>query len=255
MPQPLNPAQKRFQRAAMLVSAAAGLTVLGAAALGAHSAPAGLTSSSLTEAEQAPTQATAELLRLAHADFATQTDDVSSVSGTLGRGDTLSDLLIELGASPAEAHRALAPVFEADYIDPRRVRPGLSATLTFAEGASAARLLGVSLRSEEDYSVLSATNAAGDFEATKLEARLSGLDPFTVAGLEAMTTLAASLTVGLSAIEPEADPLALWQAASLEEEWQADQWGRDLEAQERRAKRQGDFLRACDFVRLARPDA
>lgn len=86
----------------------------------------------------------------------------------------------------------------------------------------------------------------------KLEARLSGLGPFTLAGLEAMTTLAASLTVGLSAVEPEADALALWQAASLEEEWQADQWGRDHEAQERRAKRQGDFLRASDFVRLAR---
>ncbi|MEL6568543.1 MAG: M23 family metallopeptidase [Pseudomonadota bacterium] len=195
MPQPLNPAQKRFQRAAMLVSAAAGLTVLGAAALGAHSAPAGLTSSSLTEAEQAPSPATAELLRLAHADFATQADDVSSVSGTLGRGDTLSDLLIELGASPAEAHRALAPVFEADYVDPRRVRPGLSATLTFAEGESSARLLGVSLRSEEDYSVLSATNAAGDFEATKLEARLRP-QLLRVAGEVSSSLYVAALNLG-----------------------------------------------------------
>ncbi|MEO0699300.1 MAG: ATP12 family chaperone protein, partial [Pseudomonadota bacterium] len=54
---------------------------------------------------------------------------------------------------------------------------------------------------------------------TTLEARLSALDAFTLAGLEAMTTLAASLTVALSAVEAEADPLALWQAASLEEEW------------------------------------
>ncbi|MEO0871305.1 MAG: ATP12 family protein [Pseudomonadota bacterium] len=86
----------------------------------------------------------------------------------------------------------------------------------------------------------------------KLEARLSALDAFTLAGMEAMTTLAASLTVALSAIEAEADPVALWQAASLEEEWQADQWGRDLEAEARRSRRQGDFLRAHEFVKLAR---
>ncbi|MEM6858110.1 MAG: ATP12 family protein [Pseudomonadota bacterium] len=90
---------------------------------------------------------------------------------------------------------------------------------------------------------------------TKLKARLSTLDPFTLAGLEAMTTLAASLTAALSAIEADAEPLALWQAASLEEEWQADQWGRDGEAEERRTKRQNDFLRAHEFVRLARETA
>ena len=30
----------------------------------------------------------------------------------------------------------------------------------------------------------------------------------------------------------------------LEEEWQADLWGRDWEAEERRARREADFLRA-----------
>ncbi|MEL6709795.1 MAG: ATP12 family protein [Pseudomonadota bacterium] len=85
-----------------------------------------------------------------------------------------------------------------------------------------------------------------------LRARLSGLDPFALAALEAMTNLAASLTVGLSALEPDADIGRLWYAASLEEEWQADEWGRDEEAQERRAKRTADFKRASDFARLAR---
>ncbi|MEO0689844.1 MAG: ATP12 family protein [Pseudomonadota bacterium] len=83
----------------------------------------------------------------------------------------------------------------------------------------------------------------------KLRDKIAGFDPFTLAGLEAMTSLAASLTIGLTALEPDADPVALWQAASLEEEWQADEWGRDYEAEERRAKRQTDFLRACEFAK------
>jgi chaperone required for assembly of F1-ATPase len=87
-----------------------------------------------------------------------------------------------------------------------------------------------------------------------LEARLRTLDPFVLAGVEAMTKLAASLTIGLAALdaEQEQEPLALWQAACLEEEWQADLWGRDWEAEERREKREADFLRACAFARLAR---
>lgn len=88
---------------------------------------------------------------------------------------------------------------------------------------------------------------------TALLARLLALDPFRLAGVEAMTKLAASLVIGLAALDArgEEEPLALWQAACLEEEWQADLWGRDWEAEERRARREADFLRACAFARLA----
>jgi chaperone required for assembly of F1-ATPase len=87
-----------------------------------------------------------------------------------------------------------------------------------------------------------------------LRTRLETLDPFTLAGVEAMTKLAASLVTALAALDArgEEEPLALWQAVCLEEEWQAELWGRDWEAEERRARREADFLRACAFVRLAR---
>jgi len=87
-----------------------------------------------------------------------------------------------------------------------------------------------------------------------LEAKLLTLDPFVLAGVEAMTKLAASLVIALAALEAghEEEPRALWQAVCLEEEWQADLWGRDWEAEERRARREADFLRACAFARLAR---
>ncbi|MEO0643890.1 MAG: ATP12 family protein [Pseudomonadota bacterium] len=83
-------------------------------------------------------------------------------------------------------------------------------------------------------------------------AAVEALEPFTLTGLEAMTTLAASLSIGLSALEADADAETLWRAACLEEEWQAEQWGRDEEAEERRARRTVDFLRAAEFARLAR---
>jgi len=87
-----------------------------------------------------------------------------------------------------------------------------------------------------------------------LETRLMALDPFALAGVEAMTKLAASLVTALAALDAaqEEEPLALWQAVCLEEEWQADLWGRDWEAEERRARREADFLRACAFARLVR---
>jgi chaperone required for assembly of F1-ATPase len=87
-----------------------------------------------------------------------------------------------------------------------------------------------------------------------LRARLLTLDAFELAGLEAMTKLAASLTIGLAALDAahEGEPLALWQAACLEEAWQAELWGQDWEAEERRQRREADFLRAAAFARLAR---
>ena len=85
-----------------------------------------------------------------------------------------------------------------------------------------------------------------------LRGKLAKRSPFALTGIEAMVSLAASLVVGLKASDADADTLALWNAASLEEDWQVEQWGRDEEAEERRAKREADFLRACEFVQLSR---
>lgn len=89
---------------------------------------------------------------------------------------------------------------------------------------------------------------------TRLGAELGTLDPFTLAALNTLTSLAASLVIGLAALEPGADAGALWIASELEEEWQAEQWGRDAEAEERRARRAKAFADAAHFAALARND-
>ncbi|MCK0099788.1 molecular chaperone [Qipengyuania sp. S6317L1] len=86
---------------------------------------------------------------------------------------------------------------------------------------------------------------------SRLRDEMAGQSPFSLAAIEMMTHLAASLITGLSAAQPDADALALWNAASLEEEWQAEEWGRDEEAEERREKRTADFLKAREFWALA----
>ncbi len=81
------------------------------------------------------------------------------------------------------------------------------------------------------------------------------LDPFPLAALRMLTSLSASLVIGLAALEPEADAEPLWQAANLEEDWQAEHWGRDAEAQELRQTRFDAFRLAMRFAALARDGA
>ena len=81
---------------------------------------------------------------------------------------------------------------------------------------------------------------------------LETLDAFALAALRNTASLAASLILGLAALEPQADLDALWDAANLEEDWQAELWGKDAEAMERRERRAGAFAAAARFAGLAR---
>ena len=83
---------------------------------------------------------------------------------------------------------------------------------------------------------------------SRLEQVLLAQEPFTLSALNTMAGLAASLVVALAALEPEADPDALWSAANLEEDWQAEQWGQDYEAADLRARRLAIFAAAMAFA-------
>lgn len=75
---------------------------------------------------------------------------------------------------------------------------------------------------------------------------------FELAALETLVPLAASLTLGLAALEPGADADALFAAANCEQDWQADLWGWDAEAEQGRATRLAAFKGAMEFARLLR---
>ena len=129
---------------------------------------------------------------------------------------------------------------EALYARQQELWEPIVATFEARESVTLTRVSGIIHRPQSEDTLAS------------LQAKLETLSPFALAGIEAMTSLSSSLVIALSALEADAQALDLWQAASLEEEWQADLWGRDEEAEQRRVKRESDFLRACEFTRLAR---
>jgi chaperone required for assembly of F1-ATPase len=84
-----------------------------------------------------------------------------------------------------------------------------------------------------------------------LREALETLDEFALAALQTLTSLAASLVIGLEALEEGADTATLFASANAEEDWQAEQWGWDWEAEERRKLRLEAFTKAAEFVRAA----
>ena len=86
----------------------------------------------------------------------------------------------------------------------------------------------------------------------KAGTRLSSLGAFELAAAETMAPLAASLTIALLALEPDADIDKLWNAAELEEAWQREQWGADAEAERRSELRREAFVAAARFAAAAR---
>ncbi len=84
----------------------------------------------------------------------------------------------------------------------------------------------------------------------RMAAVIAPLDGYTLAALTTLTTLTASLVIGLAALEDGADGEALWAAANLEEDWQAEQWGKDDEALALRARRFTEFEAAMRFAGL-----
>ena len=86
----------------------------------------------------------------------------------------------------------------------------------------------------------------------RLRAVLTARDDFTLAAIQTLAPLAASLSIALEAVEPGADAEALFAAANCEQDWQAELWGWDLEAERGRALRLAAFEAAASFAELVR---
>ena len=74
--------------------------------------------------------------------------------------------------------------------------------------------------------------------------------PFALAGLSPLVTISGSLLIALAVAERAIAADAAFDAALLDEDWQAERWGEDALAAEARANRQRDFLAAARFLAL-----
>jgi chaperone required for assembly of F1-ATPase len=73
-------------------------------------------------------------------------------------------------------------------------------------------------------------------------------DPWSIAATHVVTTLTGSALLALALARGELDADAVWAAAHVDEDWNAEQWGADEEAAERRAARSVDFRAAARIL-------
>jgi chaperone required for assembly of F1-ATPase len=74
--------------------------------------------------------------------------------------------------------------------------------------------------------------------------------PFQLAGLAPLVTIAGSLVIALALAEGAIGLDAAWAAATLDESWQAEQWGEDILAAAALASRRREFDAAYRFLTL-----
>lgn len=87
-------------------------------------------------------------------------------------------------------------------------------------------------------------------EATveRLAQAVAVLDPFRLAALSPVVTITGSLVLGLALLEGAADADAVWQAAHVDEDFQAEIWGEDYLAIEAREAKRREYDAAVRFL-------
>lgn len=84
----------------------------------------------------------------------------------------------------------------------------------------------------------------------RLSHAAASLDAFRLAALSPLVTIGGSLIAALAVVEKASSAEQAWQAVSVDERWQIEQWGADAEAVAALAGRKTDFLAAARFLEL-----
>lgn len=84
----------------------------------------------------------------------------------------------------------------------------------------------------------------------RLAEAVAARSPFALAGLSPLVTISGSLLIALALAEGEISLGRAWTAATLDEAWQAGQWGEDADAAAALAARRRDFEAASRFLSL-----
>jgi chaperone required for assembly of F1-ATPase len=84
----------------------------------------------------------------------------------------------------------------------------------------------------------------------KLGHAVASLDAFHLAGLSPLVTIGGSLVAALAVIEEMMPATEAWEAVSLDDRWQMEQWGADAEAEAALDARRREFLCGARFLEL-----
>lgn len=84
-----------------------------------------------------------------------------------------------------------------------------------------------------------------------LRAHVATRTVLSLAALHELTSLSGSLVIALAVERGRLDPTDAWAASRIDEDWQAEQWGRDAEAAAAAARREADFHAAARLIAAA----
>ena len=84
----------------------------------------------------------------------------------------------------------------------------------------------------------------------RLAHAVASLDPFRLAGLSPLVTIGGSLIAALAVVEEAMTAENAWEAVSLDDRWQLEQWVADADAEAALESRRHDFLAAARFLTL-----
>ena len=106
------------------------------------------------------------------------------------------------------------------------------------------------LRLQTSAGIIHVAQPDGSFGATRVH--LTGQSDYAIAAAHTAAALLGSLVLTLALLENRLDPDAVFRLSRLDEEFQAEQWGRDAEAESRAAAQAGELTAIAQFLSLAR---
>ncbi len=151
---------------------------------------------------------------------------------------------------PEEFAAALAKYGESDLACYRADTPR---ALVDRQEKSWDELLGWARRRfDVDFCTTSGIVHVAQPEATvqRLSHAVASLDPYRLAALSPLVTIGGSLVAALSVVEGRLTADQAWSAVTIDEQWQAEQWGADAEAEAALEARRSDFFAAARFLAL-----
>lgn len=107
-------------------------------------------------------------------------------------------------------------------------------------------------RYDVDFSTTSGLLHVPQPQATidRLGQAVAELDAFHLAGVSPLVSTGGSLVAALAVLEKAMSAQDAWDAVSIDEKWQLEQWGGDTEAETSLLNRRTDFLVAAKFLDL-----
>ncbi|MDP3958806.1 MAG: ATP12 family protein [Pseudorhodobacter sp.] len=84
----------------------------------------------------------------------------------------------------------------------------------------------------------------------RLTARVQACTPLQLAALHDLVMISGSLVLGLAVVDGRADAPTIWELSRIDEDWQIEQWGQDVEARESAALRRAALIHAERFHHL-----